>query len=85
MLEIDECLTLTGSQLLLNLFAGDEFARPLQQHGEYLDRMALYLQLEVMLVEFAGMNIQHKRPEVHPLFGNKRHTAPHGYVTGICN
>ena len=39
--------------------------------------MALQLQLEAVLVELSRMNIQLKRPEVHPLFGNNGHTAPY--------
>jgi len=39
-----------GPQCLLNFFAGDELARPLEQQGENLDGMALQLQFEAVLV-----------------------------------
>ena len=58
MIEIDEGFS--GPDLRSKFFAGHQFARAVQQCGEYLYRLALQAELNAMLAQFGGSHIQLK-------------------------
>ena len=71
--EVDEGVG--GPELLLQLFAGDDFSGALEQQGEDLERLALQAELDSALAQFACAEVEFEDSEAGYPAAILRHDA----------